>query len=999
MVMKRALTIFVFLISTIQPVLAGLVITRSSGIALTGADGVQFVGLSGIALTGADGINSYLTNGIALTGADGIALTGANAIAHAGADGVSYTGPNGITLTGADGIALTGADGITLTGADGISLTGADGQNYVADSVIVRRPDGIALTGADGITLTGVDGVSLIGPQGMQQVGLNGITLTGADGITLTGADGITLTGADGITLTGADWITGVSTNGVIFDLTNPTGITLTGADGIAISIADGIALTGADGITLTGVDGILPNNLSALGLQGFDGELALALDRVTDDSTLNAVVVFHKNVTESDLDALRGIGILGGTRFRRLPIIYVSGTKQQIVAISRLPNVRSIFGNRTLQLNVDPYFAKTGVDRVPADNDLRSNNSSLPYTGRNVSVAVLDTGINGLHPDLTNRVRKNVRLVDLQSVPLGFSYPIPVEGLPTTDLVSGHGTFVGGIIAGSGAASNGKFAGVAPGASLVGLSAGDLNLTHILSGFDYILENAEADNIRVVNCSFSSPSAFDVNDPVNIATKLLTESGINVVVSAGNTGPGNGTLNPYAAAPWVVSVGATDRNGILANFSSRGNFGSELQHPTLVAPGVNVAGPRSLASLTSVGGVLGADTSRLNLLELPFYTTASGTSFSAPQVSGAIALMLEADPDLTPAQIKVILSATATPMPKYFLHEVGAGMLNAHAAVLAAAFPERRLGIFRSTLSRNAVKFGTYSSLPSQVTIAPGTTGTFPFPVPAHTLQATFTTAWGFGLNDFGMVVRNPSGSIVGESNYLNLPGLTGRREKVVLQSPNAGTYQSQVRHTANLGTTQAVTGYSEITQVGYPELLDISGLSASSMSNIQSSLVKNLVLPEGRRFKPTHLVPRGEFAAAILRSGSVPQYMYGQSIFTDVQYAADRNAVESVQAAPQGKLIYDAQSGNRFYPHSPTTKLAASIAYVRAAGLESTTSTTFLSLGVIDGLSIPLQWRGHVAVALKQGFITLDGNRFNQSRAITRLELATSLNKIVSR
>src|SRR5690606_719042 len=119
----------------------------------------------------------------------------------------------------------------------------------------------------------------------------------------------------------------------------------------------------------------------------------------------------------------------------------------------------------RTLTFDADPYFAPTGITRVAADNDLRNANGGLPLNGRGVTVAVLDTGLNSTHPDLAGKVAQNVRLNDLQSAPAGFTEPFPVEGVANTDLVSGHGTFVGGIIAGSGNASGGKFEGVAPGA------------------------------------------------------------------------------------------------------------------------------------------------------------------------------------------------------------------------------------------------------------------------------------------------------------------------------------------------------------------------------------------------------------------------------------------------------------------------------------------------------------------------------------------------------
>ena len=1000
--MKKIVCAIVLLAFLANFASAGIVFERSNGITLTGADGIQYVGVSGISLTGADGILNYSTNGITLTGADGITLTGADSIRSAGPSGTTYTGPNGITLTGADGLAAITADGITLTGADGITLTGADGTQYRADSITVRRPNGITLTGADGITLTGADGITLTGADGIVRTAFDGITLTRAAGITLTGADGITLTGADGITLTGADGITGFGPAGVLFDLPNPSGITLTGADAIAMTRAQGITLTGADGIRLVGLDGITLTGADGqngiTGIQGLDPELAITLNNATDDSSINAVVVYHHPVTDADTTQLRQIGILGGTRFRRLPMVYVSATRQQLFAVSRLATVRSIYGNRTLNFDSDPYFNTTGDQRVAPDSELTAANSGLPVTGRNVTVAVLDTGINATHPDLAGRVVQNVRLVDTQSAPATFVNPTPIENLANTDLVAGHGTFVSGVIAGSGASSGGRYNGVAPGARLVGLSAGDADLTNVLSGFDYLLEKAATYNVRIVNCSFSANTAFDYNDPVNIATKMLTDSGINVVFSAGNSGAGNGTLNPYSAAPWVVGVGATDEHGVLASFSSRGNFGDALQHPTLVAPGVNIVSLRSAAGTTGITGVGGADAQRLSMTELPYYTTASGTSFSAPQTAAAIALMLEANPSLTPAEIKDIVSRTATPLPKYFYHEAGAGMLNTYAAVIEAAFPARRMGIFRSTLSRNEVHFLTSSAQPFTAQVIPGTTALVNIPIPANTVQAAIGITWSLSANDFGMKMFDSANNLVGESNYRNLPGLNGRREKIVLRSPKNQTFHAAIQHTAGIGTVQNVYGGIELTQVQYPNLIDLTSLSSADLAQLHLSLLTSVMLSDGRKFRPGSAISRFEVAEGLLRAGRVPQYMASHSMYSDVHELAARNAVESVQSNPGGKLFYDAVPGGRFYPNERTTRLVAAIAFVKAAGLDASASSAVLPVSVGDASSIPTAWRGYVAVALQNGFLKLDGNQFNQSRSLTRLELAIALNKLVN-
>ncbi len=956
---------------------AGISFSRLNGIALTGADSISLISPDGISLTGTDSFLSYQSNGISLTGADGVPLTGTDGITLTGADGATYTGPNGITLTGADGITLTGADGITLVGPNGITLTGADGVTRRADSVSVTRPNGITLTGADGITLTGADGITL--------TGADGITLTGADGITLTGADGITLTGADGITLTGAD--------GAVSNLIAPTGITLTGADGITLTGADGITLTGADGITLTGAD---QTPIVTVGVQTIDPELAAKLNQLTDDSNINAVLVYHKYPTADDLAQLRQIGILGGTQFKRLPFITVTASRRQIIAASQLPNIRSIYGNRTLKLNSDSFLNQIGITRVPLDHDLQATNQGFPVSGNNVTVAVLDTGVNALHNDLAGRVVQNVRLNDLQSAGIGFVNPIPVENVQNTDLVNGHGTFVAGIIAGSGGISGGKYNGVAPGTKILGMSAGDLNLTYVLSGFDYLLDRGANYNVRVVNCSFSADTAFDFNDPVNIATKMLTDSGISVVFSAGNSGPGNGTLNPYAAAPWVVSVGTTDEKGKLASFSSRGVFGSSQFSPSLVTPGVNIISLRGLTSQLGVLGVAtGLDTTRLVANELPYYTTASGTSFSAPQVAGAIALMLETNPNLSTAQIKRILQNTATPLPPYFRHEVGAGMLNVHAAVLKAAFPARKMSGFRSVLERRAVKFTTAVGQEFSGIVNTGTTAENSFFVPSDTVQLGIHLAWGdmLSANDLGLKVFDASGAMRGESNYLNAPGLTGKRENVTLGAVNSGNWTAAVRHTGGVGTAQRFYGAVEATRVQYADLADVQTLPEAMKTIIRDSLRSFVMLPDGNSFHPNFAVSRFDLAAALLRGGRVPQYLAQSALYSDGTNLTTRTAIESVQKSPNGKLFYDASNGGAFRPNEAATRLVAVVALVKAANLQPS-AATMLPPTVADYAQIPVEWRGYVAVALQKGFFSLDAaNKFAPNRFLTRFELAQAM------
>jgi serine protease AprX len=771
----------------------------------------------------------------------------------------------------------------------------------------------------------------------------------------------------------------------------------VTGADGIAVTGVDGIAVTGADGIAVTGADTNLPFN-NGIGLQSIDAELAVKLNQLTDDSNVNAVVVYHRLPTETDIAELHQLGVIGGTRYRALPMVVLTATKQQLINISRLPAVRSIYGNRTLQLTADPYLKLNGAERVATDTDLTHHNLATPISGRNVKVAVLDTGVDGTHGDLAGRVVQNVKLLDQQSLSLGFAPPTQIENLPSTDQAYGHGTFVAGVIASTGALSGGKYNGVAPGASIVGLSAGDLTLSFVLSGFDYLLSRGDDLNVRVINCSFSANTVFDLNDPVNVATKILTERGINVVFSAGNTGPGLHTLNPYAIAPWVISVGATDAKGQLASFSARGTFGSNLFRPTLVAPGVSLISLRATGlNLTGTLGVAGADSSRLALTELPFYTTASGTSFSAPQVAATIALMLEANQNLTPAQVRDILQRTATPMPKYYLHEVGAGMLNIHAAVLEAAFPQRRMGMWRAALERGQVRFINDPAQTFSGNVAAGlnTSTNTNLTIPQNTLLASVQIAWGPLLtgNDLALTVFDPTGVQRATANNLNLPGLTGRRERITLSLPVAGSWRAKVKNTLPLSlTSQAFNGALEVTRVEYAPLNDIATLAANERAAVYQAMRSFVMTPLGRSFRPSFGVTRAALAAAVVQGAHVPQYVAAQPQFTDVRDLTTRNFVESAQAVPDGALFSDAQ-GNSFRPQAFADRLTAAIVLVRAAGWRAEAETYNGSLSLTDAASIPAQWRGYVAVALTRGLLTTDNHTFRPQAALTRLELAHAL------
>lgn len=259
--------------------------------------------------------------------------------------------------------------------------------------------------------------------------------------------------------------------------------------------------------------------------------------------------------------------------------------------------------------------------------------------TGKGVTIAVIDTGI-AQHPDVRDRI-------------IAFKDYVNGETTPYDD--HGHGTHVSSICAGDGQASQGRYKGCAPDANLVGVKVLDKNGTgsnsKIIQAIQWILENKDAYGIGVINMSLGGTARQSYkDDPVAQAVEAAAAAGVVPCVAAGNNGPTGKTINSPAHALDAFTVGALDDRGTidrsddtLASFSGRGPTPFDgLTKPDFVAPGVNIT----------------AADSRSN-----GYRTMSGTSMATPMVAGSVALLRQARPDLTPAQIKEALMETATPL------------------------------------------------------------------------------------------------------------------------------------------------------------------------------------------------------------------------------------------------------------------------------------------------------------------------------------------------
>jgi serine protease AprX len=272
--------------------------------------------------------------------------------------------------------------------------------------------------------------------------------------------------------------------------------------------------------------------------------------------------------------------------------------------------------------------------------------------TGRGVTVAVLDSGV-APDPDLSGRILASVNFADER----------------VTKDPGGHGTHVAGIVAGNGARSDGEIVGIAPEANIIDVrvldSRGAGRISSVVRGIEWVVAHRSVYNIRVMNLSLGAPVTVSYRiDPLSAAVEIAWQRGIVVVAASGNSGPQRDTVVSPGIDPYVITVGATDDLGtanrgddVLAFFSAWGTAESNAK-PDLVAPG------RRIVSVRAVGSVLDTLFSDrvVTAANGATYIRMTGTSMSTPIVSGAVALLLQRRPDLTPDQVKALLVSTAQP-------------------------------------------------------------------------------------------------------------------------------------------------------------------------------------------------------------------------------------------------------------------------------------------------------------------------------------------------
>ncbi|GGJ70179.1 hypothetical protein GCM10010121_096020 [Streptomyces brasiliensis] len=314
------------------------------------------------------------------------------------------------------------------------------------------------------------------------------------------------------------------------------------------------------------------------------------------------------------------------------------TGSASAARSAGSLAGVKKVWLNGLSEVSLDQSVPQIGADVAWGRG----------YDGKGVSVAVLDSGVDATHPDLAGKIAKKVDFTGTSAdAKDGF----------------GHGTHVASTIVGSGAASDGKYKGVAPGAKLlIGKVCDDKGQCpddEVIAGMDW----AAHSGAKVVSMSLGGEPT-DGTDPMSQALNELSRStGTLFVVAAGNSG-GSATIGAPGAADEALTVAAVDKSDKIADFSSRGpRYGDYALKPDIAAPGVGIVAARA------AGTTMGTPVN-------DYYTSSDGTSMATPHVAGAAAVVAQQHPELTGAQMKALLMSTAKDLG-FDENEQGAGRVD----------------------------------------------------------------------------------------------------------------------------------------------------------------------------------------------------------------------------------------------------------------------------------------------------------------------------------
>ncbi|MFG1609148.1 S8 family serine peptidase [Actinoplanes sp. NPDC049265] len=441
------------------------------------------------------------------------------------------------------------------------------------------------------------------------------------------------------------------------------TGDAVTLTPGGRVSVAPGPGRAKVTMLTSTTADGhtsVIPEDALPALRQG-------RLDRRLFDVT--GLLAAGYDDRRPDLPLIAGAGTPAiGVQTRALGSIKASAVRAPKRALGATWKSLGPGGGKVWLDAVGHFTAAEGVQQIGAPTAWEQG-----LTGTGVTVGVIDSGVDGSHPDLSG-----VLAAQRDFSPLADGQPPTDENVKDTD---GHGTHVASILAGSGAAQAGRYRGVAPGVRLVSAKVGDWEIAEsaVIAAMEWTAATQHAD---VVNMSLGFPDSAGT-DPMEAALADLTRRyGTLFVVAAGNDGnngndPDNGNdydIGSPAGTPEALTVGAVDHDDKPAAFSSRGPGLGDLVKPDVTAPGVDVT------------SAVGHDSFEYRGNE---YSTGYGTSFAAPHVAGAAAILAQAHPDWTPAMLKAGLMGGARPAAGVSVYAQGAGRVDVPRALAGPVLTE----------------------------------------------------------------------------------------------------------------------------------------------------------------------------------------------------------------------------------------------------------------------------------------------------------------------
>lgn len=377
---------------------------------------------------------------------------------------------------------------------------------------------------------------------------------------------------------------------------------------------------------------------------QKISKSLAAAMQQKPADQALPIIVKYRREHM-----AAKAIvkGVAPAYQYNLIPASAMKLTQAQVAWMAGQDSVEHIW----LDMPVRAYL-DTSVRQIQTPSVWQAG-----FRGRGMKIAILDTGIDPHHPDVAGRIAATATFV-------GSAYYDD----------NGHGTHVASTAAGNGAASGGLYVGVAPEADLyiakVLAADGSGMMSDVMAGIEWAVNQGA----HVAGLSLGSNGPCDGTDALSVTCDAAVERGVVLCVAAGNSGPARSSVGSPGCARQVITVGASDDSDQVASFSSRGPTSDGRVKPDLCFPGVDIVAAR--AAGTAMGQVVDEH-----------YTSASGTSMATPHAVGAAALLLQANPSLTPREVKELLMRTARNIG-YEANAQGAGRADVYQAYLGEPSP-----------------------------------------------------------------------------------------------------------------------------------------------------------------------------------------------------------------------------------------------------------------------------------------------------------------------